>query len=116
MKFGKKALKETVIAVILRGSCAFSSASMKVGRNGQSGEEVLDFKSSCPVRTPDLLAAHVPAAVLAGEPRRHRRDAPVTLTAELNYWPFPQRLVDYLLGKDKLKVEVTRMGQAARAL
>ncbi|MDH4609998.1 cytochrome c family protein [Pseudomonas sp. BN102] len=34
---------------------------------------------------------------------------PVTLTAELNYWPFSQRLVDYLLGKDKMKVEITRM-------
>ncbi|GLZ84634.1 cytochrome c family protein [Metapseudomonas resinovorans] len=42
--------------------------------------------------------------------------APVTLTAELNYWPFPQRLVDYLLGEGKLKVEVTRMGQVERSL
>ncbi len=42
--------------------------------------------------------------------------APVTLTAELNYWPFPQRLVDYLLGEGKLKVEVTRMGQVVRSL
>ncbi|WP_082073171.1 multiheme c-type cytochrome [Pseudomonas sp. LFM046] len=41
---------------------------------------------------------------------------PITLTAELNYWPFPQRLVDYLLGKDALKVEVTRMGQVAKTL
>ncbi|MFC4862753.1 multiheme c-type cytochrome [Pseudomonas sp. JS3066] len=41
---------------------------------------------------------------------------PVTLTAELNYWPFPQRLVDYLLGANKLKVEVTRMGQVVREL
>ncbi|MFZ6049194.1 multiheme c-type cytochrome [Pseudomonas sp. CR3202] len=41
---------------------------------------------------------------------------PVTLTAELNYWPFPQRLVDYLLGKDKLMVEVTRMAQVSRSL
>ncbi|GLZ86446.1 cytochrome c family protein [Metapseudomonas resinovorans] len=41
------------------------------------------------------------------------RDAvtPITLTAELNYWPFSQRLVDYLLGKDQLKVEITRMTQ-----
>lgn len=35
----------------------------------------------------------------------------VTLTADLNYWPFSQRLVDYLLGKDKLTVEITRMAQ-----
>ncbi len=41
---------------------------------------------------------------------------PITLTAELNYWPFPQRLVDYLLGKDKLKVEVTRMGHVTQTL
>ncbi|NBA97997.1 multiheme c-type cytochrome [Pseudomonas sp. R5(2019)] len=34
---------------------------------------------------------------------------PLTLTAELNYWPFSQKLVDYLLGKDKLQVEITRM-------
>ncbi|WP_322617987.1 hypothetical protein [Pseudomonas sp. BIC9C] len=31
---------------------------------------------------------------------------PLTLTAELNYWPFSQKLADYLLGKDKLKVEI----------
>ncbi len=41
---------------------------------------------------------------------------PITLTAELNYWPFPQRLVDYLLGEGKLKVEVTRMDQVVKAL
>ncbi|MCY1336247.1 hypothetical protein D9M69_220490 [compost metagenome] len=41
---------------------------------------------------------------------------PITLKAELNYWPFSQRLVDYLLGKDKMKVEVTRMTQVERSL
>ncbi|BAN47041.1 multiheme c-type cytochrome [Metapseudomonas resinovorans] len=41
---------------------------------------------------------------------------PITLSAELNYWPFPQRLVDYLLGPDKLKVEVTRMAQVSTSL
>ncbi|WP_375737825.1 multiheme c-type cytochrome [Pseudomonas boanensis] len=35
--------------------------------------------------------------------------SPITLTAELNYWPFPQRLVDFLLGKDKLQVEILQM-------
>ncbi len=41
---------------------------------------------------------------------------PITLRAELNYWPFSQRLVDYLLGPDSLEVEVTRMDQVAETL
>ncbi|MNF49560.1 hypothetical protein D3C84_308350 [compost metagenome] len=41
---------------------------------------------------------------------------PVTLTAELNYWPFSQRLADYLLGEGKLKVEITRMTKVARTV
>ena len=40
----------------------------------------------------------------------------VTLTAALNYWPFSQRLADYLLGTGKLTVEITRMAEASRTL
>lgn len=41
---------------------------------------------------------------------------PVTLSAELNYWPFPQKLVDFLLGKDKLPVEITQMAKATQSV
>jgi hypothetical protein len=37
---------------------------------------------------------------------------PVTLKATLNYWPFPQRLVDHLLGPKQLQVEITPMAEA----
>jgi hypothetical protein len=40
----------------------------------------------------------------------------VTLTAELNYWPFSQRLVDYLLGDGTMTVEITRMAKVARTI
>ncbi|MFZ6048590.1 multiheme c-type cytochrome [Pseudomonas sp. CR3202] len=36
---------------------------------------------------------------------------PITLTADLNYWPFSQRLVDYLLAKEQMRVEITLMAQ-----
>jgi hypothetical protein len=39
---------------------------------------------------------------------------PLTLTAHLNYWPFSQKLADYLLGKDKMQVEVTRMASVTQ--
>jgi hypothetical protein len=41
---------------------------------------------------------------------------PITLSAELNYWPFPQKLVDFLLGKDKLQVKITQMAKAAQSV
>lgn len=41
---------------------------------------------------------------------------PLTLSAELNYWPFPQKLVDFLLGKGRLQVEITRMAEVSRQL
>ncbi|MCY1346509.1 hypothetical protein D9M69_325940 [compost metagenome] len=41
---------------------------------------------------------------------------PLALTAELNYWPFSQKLVDFLLGPDTLKVEITRMAGATRQI
>jgi hypothetical protein len=34
---------------------------------------------------------------------------PITVSAELNYWAFPQKLVDFLLGPDTLKVEITHI-------
>ncbi len=34
---------------------------------------------------------------------------PITLKADLNYWPFPQKIVDELLGEGTLKVEIVRM-------
>jgi hypothetical protein len=39
---------------------------------------------------------------------------PLTLSAHLNYWPFSQKLADYLLGKDKMQVEVTRMASVTQ--
>ena len=33
----------------------------------------------------------------------------ITLNATLKYWPFPQKLVDELLGKGKLKVDIVDM-------
>ncbi|MCY1403913.1 hypothetical protein D9M71_191090 [compost metagenome] len=41
---------------------------------------------------------------------------PLTLTADLNYWPFSQKLVDYLLGKGKLQVEITRMASVTQSV
>ncbi|AYC31536.1 cytochrome c family protein [Pseudomonas cavernae] len=41
---------------------------------------------------------------------------PLSLSAELNYWPFSQKLADYLLGKGKLQVEITRMAKATQSL
>lgn len=40
----------------------------------------------------------------------------VTLYAQLNYWPFPQKIVDELLGKDKLKVDIVNMTSARAVL
>ena len=37
---------------------------------------------------------------------------PLTLSADLNYWPFAQSLVDELLGEGKMKVVITRMTSA----
>ena len=34
---------------------------------------------------------------------------PLTLKADLSYWPFPQKIVDELLGKGRMKVEIVRM-------
>lgn len=39
---------------------------------------------------------------------------PLTLSAKLNYWPFSQKLVDYLLGKDQLQVEITQMASVTQ--
>ncbi|MCW8331997.1 cytochrome c family protein [Photobacterium sp. SDRW27] len=36
-------------------------------------------------------------------------DGEITLNATLNYWPFSQQLVDELLGKDKLTVDIVEM-------
>ncbi len=33
----------------------------------------------------------------------------LTINANLNYWPFPQQLVDELLGEGKLKVDIVNM-------
>ncbi|MNN97142.1 hypothetical protein D3C81_2162470 [compost metagenome] len=41
---------------------------------------------------------------------------PLTLTADLNYWPFSQKLVDYLVGKGKLQVEITRMASVTQSV
>ncbi|MNM73845.1 hypothetical protein D3C81_855900 [compost metagenome] len=41
---------------------------------------------------------------------------PLTLTATLNYWPFSQKLADYLLGKDKMQVEVTQMAKVMQSI
>lgn len=41
---------------------------------------------------------------------------PITFSAELNYWPFPQKLVDFLLGKDKLQVKITHMAKTAQSV
>ena len=38
---------------------------------------------------------------------------PITVRADLNYWPFPQKLADVILGPNKLGVEVTRIASAA---
>jgi hypothetical protein len=42
--------------------------------------------------------------------------SPISVTAELNYWPFSQRLVDFLLGKDKLQVEIVQMAATTRQI
>lgn len=41
---------------------------------------------------------------------------PFTVSATLNYWVFPQALVDELLGKNKMKVEVVEMGRISAVL
>ncbi|WPC05775.1 multiheme c-type cytochrome [Pseudomonas benzenivorans] len=41
---------------------------------------------------------------------------PLSLRADLNYWPFSQKLADFLLGAGALQVEVTRMTQARARL
>jgi hypothetical protein len=41
---------------------------------------------------------------------------PLTLIAELNYWPFSQKLADYLLGKDQMQVEITRMAKVTQSV
>lgn len=41
---------------------------------------------------------------------------PLSLTAELNYWPFSQKLADYLLGKDKLQVEISQMAKVTQSV
>jgi hypothetical protein len=38
------------------------------------------------------------------------------MTAELNYWPFSQKLADYLLGKDQLQVEITQMAKVTQSV
>jgi hypothetical protein len=37
---------------------------------------------------------------------------PITVRADLNYWAFPQKLVDFLLGPNKVHVEITHMASA----
>jgi len=41
---------------------------------------------------------------------------PLTLTANLNYWPFSQALADELLGAGKLPVEIVTMASAQTKL
>lgn len=41
---------------------------------------------------------------------------PLTVSAKLNYWPFSQKLVDYLLGKDQLQVEITQMASVTQSV
>lgn len=41
---------------------------------------------------------------------------PLTLSAKLNYWPFSQKLVDHLLGKDQLQVEITQMASVTQSV
>lgn len=41
---------------------------------------------------------------------------PVNISAELNYWPFSQKFVDFLLGENALKVEITRMTQVQQSV
>jgi len=41
---------------------------------------------------------------------------PLSLSANLNYWPFPQKLVDELLGEGKMKVEIVTMTTAQHNL
>lgn len=36
-------------------------------------------------------------------------EGPLTITADLNYWPFPQKIVDFLLGEGELQVEITQI-------
>ena len=36
-------------------------------------------------------------------------EGPLTIRADFNYWPFPQKIVDFLLGEGKLQVEVTQI-------
>lgn len=39
-------------------------------------------------------------------------EGPLRLSADLNYWPFPQALVDRILGRERLKVEITQVDRA----
>ncbi len=41
---------------------------------------------------------------------------PLSLNANLNYWPFSQKLVDELLGEGKMKVEIVTMTTAQHSL
>ena len=36
-------------------------------------------------------------------------EGPLTIKADLNYWPFPQKIVDFLLGEGELQVEITQI-------
>jgi hypothetical protein len=39
-------------------------------------------------------------------------EGPLRVSADLNYWPFPQALVDRILGSEKVMVEVTQVDRA----
>ena len=39
-------------------------------------------------------------------------EGPLTIRADLNYWPFPQKIVDFLLGEGEMQVEVTQIATA----
>lgn len=41
---------------------------------------------------------------------------PLTVSAELKYWPFPQYLVDYLLGEGELDVEIVTIDKTSTQL
>ena len=43
-------------------------------------------------------------------------EGPLTITAVLNYWPFPQYIVDKLLGQGEMKVEITEMTSVIQTL
>ena len=40
-------------------------------------------------------------------------EGPLTIKADFNYWPFPQKIVDFLLGEGKMQVEITQMATAS---